>query len=129
MNPPAESGRLVGVKVKVRKVKVKVNPPAKGGRLVGVELKVKKVKVESESESTCRRWASCRSGSKSKNSESESESDSTCRKWASCRSGWRDCEAGSPPLRLPEGQCSAQPEDSEDGDNGADDRDDFVVCV
>ena len=82
---------------------MKVNPPAKGGRLVGVEVKVRKVKVKNES-----------------------ESESTCRKWASCRSGWRDCEVGSPPLRLPEGPCSAQPEDSEDGDDGAADRDDFV---
>ena len=76
-----------------------MNPPAEGGRLVGVDVKVRKVK---------------------------SESKSTCRRWASCRSGWRDCEAGSPLLRLPEGPCSAQPEDSEDDDDDAADRDDFV---
>ena len=39
---------------------------------------------------------------------------STCRMWASCRSGLRDCEVESPPPHLQEEPCSAQPEDSED---------------
>ena len=46
-----------------------MNPPAESGRLIGVEVKVRKVKVKSESESTGRRWAFLRSESKRKKSE------------------------------------------------------------